>query len=80
MNPEQGLFLRPARSGPAKKDFTNAAVRGILSAVFDGREHTQMTQNLQTRDYFFFYGFTYFYVGKAYLGFTEEKKFAGLTA
>ncbi len=39
-----------------------------------------MTQNFQTRDYFFFYGFTYFYVGKAYLGFTEEKKFAGLTA
>jgi len=38
------------------------------------REIRQMVRALLTSGYFFFFGFTYFYVGKAYLGFTEKKK------
>lgn len=38
-----------------------------------------MVKALLTSVYFFF-SFTYFYVGKAYLGFTEKKTNACLTA
>ena len=63
-----------------KKDFTNAVRCGILLPVFDIREHTQMVQGLLTSVYFFFYSFTYFTVGKAYLGFTDKRKFVCLAA
>lgn len=70
----------PEIGAAVKKDFTNAPRRGILSAVFDIREHTQMVKGLLTSVYFFFYGFTYFTVGKAYLGFTDKRKFVCLAA
>ena len=34
-----------------------------------------MVQSLRTSVYFFFFSFTYFFMGKAYLGFTEKKKY-----
>ena len=30
--------------------------------------------------FFFFFSFTYYFMGKAYLGFTEKKKYAGQAA
>lgn len=39
-----------------------------------------MVQGLLTSVYFFFYSFTYFTVGKAYLGFTDKRKFVCLAA
>ena len=33
-----------------------------------------MANSLLKSAYFFFFSFTYFYVGKAYLGFTEMNK------
>ena len=35
-----------------------------------------MVKSLLTSVYFFFFSFTYFFVGKAYLGFTEKKEIA----
>ena len=32
-----------------------------------------MAKNLLTSVYFFFFSFTYFFMGKAYLGFTEKR-------
>ena len=33
-----------------------------------------MVQSLRTSVYFFFFSFTYFFMGKAYLGFTEKRR------
>ena len=35
-----------------------------------------MATKMLTSAYFFFICFTYYFMGKAYLGFTEKKKFA----
>ena len=39
-----------------------------------------MVKALLTSVYFFFFSFTYYFMGKAYLGFTEKKKYAGQAA
>ena len=39
-----------------------------------------MANKLLTSVYFFFFSFTYYFMGKAYLGFTEKKKYAGQAA
>lgn len=35
-----------------------------------------MAQKLLTSVYYFFFSFTYFFMGKAYLGFTEKRECA----
>ena len=35
-----------------------------------------MANKLLTSVYFFFFSFTYYFMGKAYLGFTEKKRHA----
>ena len=35
---------------------------------------------LTSVSFFFFFSFTYYFMGKAYLGFTEKKKYAGQAA
>ena len=39
-----------------------------------------MSAVLLTSVYFFFFSFSYYFMGKAYLGFTEKKKYAGQAA
>ena len=39
-----------------------------------------MGRTLLTSVYFFFFSFTYFFMGKAYLGFTEKGRRAGQAA
>lgn len=39
-----------------------------------------MANKALTSVYFFFFSFTYYFMGKAYLGFTERRRRAFLTA
>jgi len=59
-----------------RKHFTNKKHGAIIAVSFWKRERTPMIKSLITSAYFFFFSFTYFYVGKAYLGFTEKKSIA----
>ena len=53
--------------------FTNGNLGVIMITVFV-RSAYKMVNSLLKSAYFFFFSFTYFYVGKAYLGFTEKRK------
>ena len=48
-------------------------IRCYNGRKFWKREHAQMEKTLLKSAYFFFFSFTCFFVGKAYLGFTEKK-------
>ena len=62
-----------------KKAFTNGKGCGILSAISETGDAV-MAKNLLTSVYFFFFSFTYYFMGKAYLGFTGKRRRAGQAA